>query len=742
MRHEFPGLPPTDLLSYLVGLGLGRVLALQSPQTEWAWQGDTLVIDTPVNDIPQFLVSDYQPTPVLSPWNNGSGFAPQDKNQRITLERLLAASDRLPDWQEAVQIGRRLRTSAQAGKDFARGEKELLIRLLRNQWPDRALAWLDSAVILTQDGPSFPPLLGSGGNDGRLDFSTHFHNNLVAVLPETGASAARSLGWASSLTSGIHVGGLASHPVGQFDASGAGSPRSGAFGGGRTLVNPWAYVLMLEGSLLFAAAPARRLGETTSRAAWPFTVSGSPEGPNPGSANEEVRGELWAPTWSQPSNLLEIQQVFAEARATWAGSSAKQSAHMYGAVRSLGTDRRIGRFIRFGLAQRNGLAFLAVPLDDVRVEAAPGIGLAIPVSRRMQGMQRAESQALGIARRRADRRLSDFMRHTRPEDLLLTLEALTLWELALTRSNTGRDKVTRLPNRMPARDVLAICRPLFEESAEVRLGAALAGGRTWLGAEPISTRDVVLGTVPDRTSASGWRAPKVGGLASRPLVDVLSDTAVWCEQHGAVASMPQDSIGRGARLVSGSSVVAAWQDTHAWARGELDEAYLQTAFLAFLALDWNSPGRLPPHRERPQIPVPELSLLQRFNSARVRLPGDSKDAARVQGLMPGWLLRLRAGQVSPVLAEATALLNRSKVAEPPFNQADGHHSQKLGEPDQESEVISAPAEYAAPVSISSGPRLAAALMASLTPPIRRPRQLTDSAAITTDQTPTQEAQDE
>lgn len=717
MRHHVPGLSPTGLMSYLAGLGLGRVIALQIPDTEWAWDGDTLVIDSAAEDLADFLVHAYEPTPILSPWNNGSGFAPQDKHQWAALERLLAAGDRLPDWRQATTIARELKGSPRVVEASSpKAAKESLVRLLRNRWPDRALEWLDASVILTKEGPSYPPLLGSGGNDGRLEFSTHFHSNLAAVLPEAGADPDRSLAWATTLlASGPHVGPLTSRPVGQFDAAGAGSPGSGGFGSGRALLNPWAYVLMLEGAVLFAAAPARRLGESSSGASWPFTVAGSPDGPAPGSPAEEVRGEVWVPVWSEPSSLSEIRQVFSEARATWDGSTAKQSAHMYGAVRSFGADRRIDRFVRFGLAQRNGLAFLSVPLDDVRAASAPGIELAIPIARRMDPIRRAESNRLDIARRRADRGLTAFLRHTRPEDLIWTLEALTLWEAALIRSRGARDKVLHgLPRRPPAAPVLEMCSNLLVDCAELRLAAALASGVTRTSQSfGLPTRWLVLGNIPERggfpaRASQGWQMPSVTGLGSRPLVDVLCDAAVWCEHHGATASLRKESPSRGTRLAGASGVAAPWQDTHAWMRGELDEAYLQTAFLAFLSLDWGDSKVTLPPAKKAQIPLPDLSLLQSFNSADVRLPNTPADAPHIQGLSPGWLLKLRAGQTKSVLTEATALLRRSEL-----------HIAGSNRPPSPGHALAAP-----PVSSAAGPRLAAALMAPITGALLVPSALT------------------
>lgn len=733
MQHRIPGLPPTDLLSYLVGLGLGRAISRQAPgRTEWAWDGDghgdgdAFIIDTEAQDLAAFLVNDYRPVPILSPWNNGSGFAPQDKNQRANLNKLLDAGDRMTDWREADAIGRRLvaqQTSPNWTKD--RKAKERVIRQLRNLWPDEALDWLDAAVVLTTEGAEFPPLLGSGGNDGRLDFSANFHTNLLAVLPEAGASRKQSLAWANALLQGgTHAGQLISRPIGQFDASGAGTPRSGAFGGGRALLNPWAFVLMVDGALLFAAAPARRLGETFGRAALPFTVFGSPDGPTPGSPVEDFRGELWVPVWSTPSRLDEVEQVFSEARATWDGSTAVQAAQMYGAVRSFGADRRIDRFIRFGLAKRNGLAYVAIPLDEVRTDAVPGIELAIPITHRARPLHSLRSNALDVARRNTERRLTDYLRRTRPEDLLLVLEALTRWELAVTRSAAGRESGLHLPAKVPARQVMPRLAPLISAFPELRVAASLSSGTTRTSSGLVTTRQIVMGNIPDLYDR-GWKDAAVRGLGARPLVDVLCDAAVWCEQHGALSGGGADLQGHGVRVATHHTFRSrTWQDVHSWTRGDLDDQYLEMAFLALLALDWRSEASspmlaVPQAAARP--PLPELAILQGFNSGAVRLPDDSTAEPRIQGLQQGWLLRLRADRTQTVMDEATALLNRSRLT----------RAAPDGSTWTTTDVACLP-----PIPTVNGRRLAAAMMAASTAaPLRKlviPSDAKESHDIITD----------
>jgi CRISPR-associated protein Csx17 len=110
----------------------------------------------------------------------------------------------------------------------------------------------------------------------------------------------------------------------------------------------------------------------------PFTVSFSPDGSSSGAAGEEKtsRGEVWAPVWTRAWTLAEIRQLFGEARASWQGRPARRAVDFYAATRTLGVARGIERFVRYGLQQRNGLAFVAVqaPGPAARRADRPGTG--------------------------------------------------------------------------------------------------------------------------------------------------------------------------------------------------------------------------------------------------------------------------------------------------------------------------------------------------------------------------------
>ena len=125
---------------------------------------------------------------------------------------------------------------------------------MRNWCPDELVPWIDAAIVLAGVDTYFPPVLGTGGNDGRLDFSTNFHEQLLDVIAADAKQRDRSLAAARDLLSGTQTGPLTGAPIGQFDPGSAGGPGSSRFDKTDSLANPWSYVLTVEGALLFAAS--------------------------------------------------------------------------------------------------------------------------------------------------------------------------------------------------------------------------------------------------------------------------------------------------------------------------------------------------------------------------------------------------------------------------------------------------------------------------------------------------------
>lgn len=670
-RQQLPGLRPTPLASYLAGLGLVRLLGEQAdPELTAMWTEDGLVLDTTAGGLADWLVDHYRPTPVLSPWNEGSGFGTKDVAPKQRLTALMEApTERFAPFRAAMPAATEVALRYRAAgwrKDQA---KERAVREFRNRCPEELLPWIDAAVVLGSDGALFPPLLGTGGNDGRLDFSTTFHQRLLEVLDPAPAARRRSRGQAADLLAGTQSEPLVKLPIGQFDPAAAGGQGSSPFGGAESMANPWLFVLLVEGALLFAASAARRQLHGARRAAIPFTVTASPDGSGSGAADETSRGEVWAPLWRRPFSWPEIRQLFAEARASWRGRPAQRAADFYAATRTLGVARGVDGFMRYGLHQRNGLAFVAVPTERVRVEEKRAVRLAARLEDWVSWVRRGEtSSAVGRAVRRYDSAHFDFVRGGEALALVGLLAAVTDLEQAVGRSRRARESV---PVRVPpmAGEFLSELRAL--DWAELRVAAGLASGAARPAADQPrhltrTLRQLLLPVDPD----GRWRdAPVVPGYGLRALRGVLAEVLVWRARTGLDEP---DQPGRGVRTFrDGVRVPAA--DLHAFAvPGRLDDRRLELCLRACLALRWDrrTPGW--DGGGLPAPPVPTLGLLHTF-AAGIPIGQSGGDQSWL-GLRPDWPLRLAAGQVVEVHAEAVQRLRQAgwtAVPAPPPAGLDG-----------------------------------------------------------------------
>lgn len=131
----------------------------------------------------------------VAPWNGGSGFFPKDNAEALTaIERGTAA--RLEPCRSGIATARQVLARLGIGSKPDGDTKSRLLQSCRNHFPERTLAWLDAVFVLGQDGAKFPPLLGTGGNDGRLDFTNNFMQRLTTVMdPATGAPTGDSARW-------------------------------------------------------------------------------------------------------------------------------------------------------------------------------------------------------------------------------------------------------------------------------------------------------------------------------------------------------------------------------------------------------------------------------------------------------------------------------------------------------------------------------------------------------------------
>ena len=79
--HALDGCAPTPLAHYLKALGVLRLVAEQADATArgW-WEGERYMLATTrgAEQLEDFFLHEYQPTPLVAPWNGGSGFYPKD----------------------------------------------------------------------------------------------------------------------------------------------------------------------------------------------------------------------------------------------------------------------------------------------------------------------------------------------------------------------------------------------------------------------------------------------------------------------------------------------------------------------------------------------------------------------------------------------------------------------------------------------------------------------------------------
>lgn len=144
-------------------------------------------------------------------------------------------------------------------KQLARGEaKEVLLAISRSRLPDESLAWFDATTALLADGePAYNPLIGTGGNEGRLDFSNNFMQRLAEFLIN-GDLDHSSMLLRTALFSEPRPG-MAAAKIGQFDPGRAGGYNQGFGVETKSFkINPWDFVLALEGAVALSSSVCKK----------------------------------------------------------------------------------------------------------------------------------------------------------------------------------------------------------------------------------------------------------------------------------------------------------------------------------------------------------------------------------------------------------------------------------------------------------------------------------------------------
>ncbi len=524
---------------------LRLVAEQKDPEARGRWVSATLMVSSSLDeeDLESFFLKEYRPTPIVAPWSGGCGFFAKD-NQAAVDEIASCETPRLEGYRRIVQLVRktlleqekktRLHAAAaktlmgllggrkagaslsselkdgftravEAGKGAAilswfqqhnaelpdkfirdvrqalqKQLKDGLLRRYRASFPDAFVVWMDCVLVLHDEGQSFPPLLGTGGNDGRLDFTQNFMQRLVDVGLAKG-DCTESEACVRNALFRENASGLSSSAVGQFAPGRVGGPNATQGMEGESAVNPWDFILMMEGALLLAGSAARRMGvNLPSKAAFPFTVRASPVGQGAlrKADSSSARGETWLPLWSRLASLAELRQVFSEGRAELGGSQSRNGVDIARAIASLGVDRGLSSFTRFGFLKRSGRAYLASSLGRFDVTVRQEVDLLRAIDPWLNRFRRACGKnappRFAAALRRLDASIFDFCQYggaARFAEILCALGQIER-ELCLLGDKPGRigDYVVR-PVPQLAQDWITAC---DDGRTEFRIALALA----------------------------------------------------------------------------------------------------------------------------------------------------------------------------------------------------------------------------------------------------------------------------
>lgn len=703
--HVLRGCSPTPLAKYLKALGILRLLGEQADaQARGWWDGEAFRMLTKLSklELEAFFLDQYEPTPLLSPWNKGCGFfkvddpglcplesstAPRFKQfrdgvaearellneisqadaairaikartkttakgfqteaqrqlletndaYRSVLQQLqeqLKKSDLKPEKRAEVegdiaaimslaQNATRPPTKTEANSlKASSGYKRLLtaaerkfkalkttlIPDCRRSWRGPHAKWLSAAVVLDESGhPQWPSLLGTGGNDGNLDFTNNFMQQLGALfdLASEGGGPARAA--KELLVNSLWMepaNKLTNSAVGQYQPGSAGGANSSTGFASGNLVNPWDFILMMEGSLVLTSRATRRLDPNTfSRASAPFAVRPHAAGfASPGSEKSQ-RGEQWMALWKQPATLDEVTAMYGEARVQLGRQTANRPVDVARAISRLGVARGVEEFVRYGYLERNGQSTLAVPLGRVQVRQHPRAYLIDDLAGWMDRVQRRSRDKNTPARLvQAERRLAAAVFAALTHDY-----ALDRWQAILVAA-ADIEALQATGTAIEAGPIPAL-RPdwiaaVADGSAESRLALALgSAAATYFKGRPIDPIRHHL--LPLESGARRFK------IADKKLVN---DSRVVMSGHAPIRDLAaivlrrlieSDIKGeRRSRLVAAPGCGARLDDLAQFMSGKVDLNMLLGLARTFMAIKWDQwkPEHFPKTASSNEVP--------------------------------------------------------------------------------------------------------------------------------------------
>lgn len=603
--HRLYGCSPEPLGSYLKALGILRCIAQDDSRVTGRWEADCFVVESDLenNALIEFFLERYSPTPVVNPWSSSSGFGKEGKDGLRIIED--SSIPRLETFRSIIAAARRIGAEYQVNgwpEKLDSKMKERLIAQCRAEFPDAGLLWIDTAVILADDKAVWPPILGTGGNIGRFDLSRNFHEHLVRAIGIVEKKGDDRQAWLEDALFDSTPSKWTSKSASQFNPGASGGTNSGPMGKGEGLVNPWDFVLTVEGTMLFAGAISRRFSTAAKGTATaPFMTYASPGGfsslADGESTSQALKGEVWTPLWENPTGLAELSRLFSEGRADWGKGHVRSGLDLAKAAGSLGVDRGLTAFARNIFAVRDGQNSIAVQAGRVAVNQRPVLSPMRNLDRWIDKVKRAGNPPPGIrsALWEVEKRAFAVASGTEPKGLLPLLIDVAKLEAEVAKSSGFRNKnllapVSGLTDRSWINQLLD-CSP----DRELRLALVLASGRDVRESGSKSIRSLRMMLCPVQTNNKSGRVEwssspaSVLGLGYISVVELLAraharrSIDLMTLKRQAVGSA-QEGIGIDTRWRHG--LQADLRDVVALASGSIDEVLLTKYLSACMLLDW------------------------------------------------------------------------------------------------------------------------------------------------------------
>ena len=399
-----PGCAPEPMSSYLKALGILRAVEQLDSQAKGRWEGSRFFLRTDYSeqDIVNFFLHQYSPSPACSPWNGTSGFW---KNAHIVTEVIEAESPRFSALQSIYEAAKKFIEASGLKRQPEKAEKVEFIQQFQDiiagqlinttasaQWQEWFSAVMVRREIVTKKGIThkfdMPRLLGTGGNIGNADLGFCFAQALRILfdfksgspLPMCEERIRASL-FCELHSEILDTNGLTQfHPASDFyteykeqkskDYAHAGMNSTAAS-------NPFDLVLAIEGLFLFSGVSCRRSESVESTVSHYSLAVSLNTALDPSSASDEIRGqdieEIWLPVWKNLITAKGLREaLFERGRNRLSQQPIFDSIDFATEVSQWGVDRTIDRFVRYGFLNRKGQANFSVCLGQFR----PSEGLA------------------------------------------------------------------------------------------------------------------------------------------------------------------------------------------------------------------------------------------------------------------------------------------------------------------------------------------------------------------------------